>query len=142
MDQDTVGWDRFVMGMVSSEFHDIQVKHLAFSSSHLSAMEWMKTFITHLLQLSHCQWIYQNKPVHNKVTGTNARREKELLRSQIDAEMEWGVEYLLPSDCCLMDIEMKNLQDTNGEHHTYGLLAVETAHIVGEMMSLLAQGIG
>jgi hypothetical protein len=55
--QDVIGWDGFVMGMVSTKLLPIQS---AFSySSRLSsnATWWISGLITQLLQVTHTQWI-------------------------------------------------------------------------------------
>jgi len=136
-----IGWDGFSMGMVTREFYQVQSWHLALSSSSLSPHRWTTSFIKHLLKITHCQWVYRNEVVHHNTMGKNKEREKQTLAEQIQAELELGVVDLLPEDWRLMEVQLEDLTDSSGESHTYWLLAVETAQIVGQMSSLPQTGI-
>lgn len=89
-EQDIIGWDGFVMGMVSGEFQRIQADHLAINSSRLKISGWVHRFTTHLLQITHCQWIYRNAVVHDAIDGEEAQSKKQLLQEKIDIELGQG----------------------------------------------------
>ncbi len=57
--QDVIGWDNFVMGMVSSKLLPIQSDFFLHSKSSSRATRWISGLITQLLQVTHTQWIYQ-----------------------------------------------------------------------------------
>jgi hypothetical protein len=57
--QDVIGWDNFVMGMVSSKLLPIQSNYLLHSKLASYATCWIFGLITQLLQVTHTQWIYQ-----------------------------------------------------------------------------------
>jgi hypothetical protein len=56
--QDIIGWDGFIMGMVSSNLLPIQSAYLLQCNSSYQAARWISGVITQLLQVTHSQWIY------------------------------------------------------------------------------------
>jgi hypothetical protein len=59
--QDLIGWTEFLHGKASVEIASIQNLHCMSSPScRLTGTDWMKDFISHLLQISHSQWIFWN----------------------------------------------------------------------------------
>ena len=57
--QDLIGWTEFLHGKVSIEITSIQQLHCMSSSScQLTGNDWMKASVSHLLQISHSQWIF------------------------------------------------------------------------------------
>jgi hypothetical protein len=68
--QDVIGWDNFIMGMVSSKLLPIQSDFFLHSKSSSCAMCWISDLITQLLQFTHTQWIYQCVLIHDHTTGT------------------------------------------------------------------------
>ncbi len=67
--QDVIGWDNFVMGMVSSKLLPIQSDFFLRSKSSSRATHWISGLITQLLQVTHTQSIYQCILVHDRTTG-------------------------------------------------------------------------
>jgi len=66
VDQDLIGWTEFLHGKVSVEIASIQRFHCMISPSCLfTGEDWMKAFISHLLQISHSQWIFRNYTLHD-----------------------------------------------------------------------------
>jgi hypothetical protein len=55
--QDIIGWDLYMMGMLSIQMAAVQIVYLL---KHLSARpisKWLSGLITQFLQVTHCQWI-------------------------------------------------------------------------------------
>jgi hypothetical protein len=68
--QDMIGWTEFLHGKVSVEIAAIQKLHCMSSlACQLTGTDWMKAFISHLLQMSHFQWIFHNYTLHDKQRG-------------------------------------------------------------------------
>ena len=64
--KDLIGWTEFLHGKVSVEIASIQRFHCMMSPScRLTGEDWMKAFISHLLQISHSQWIFRNYTLHD-----------------------------------------------------------------------------
>jgi hypothetical protein len=56
--QDLIGWRDFTEGYISTHFYAIQSFHLAMSSDYLNGEDWIKQFISKILQITHSQWIF------------------------------------------------------------------------------------
>jgi hypothetical protein len=67
--QDVIGWDNFVMGMIPRTLLAIQSTHFHTIGKSSRAMQWIADLITHLLQITHTQWIYRCLLVHDRYTG-------------------------------------------------------------------------
>jgi len=80
--QDLIGWTEFLHGKVSVEIAAIQNLHCMSSSScQITGADWMKAFISHLIQISHSQWIFRNYTLHDKQRGyLRLCLRKEVLR--------------------------------------------------------------
>jgi len=72
--QDMIGWTDFLHGKVSIEIVSIQKLHcMSFPACRLTGNDWMKTIITHLLQMSHSHWIFRNYTLHGNEFATSVR---------------------------------------------------------------------
>jgi len=68
--QDAIRWREFMEGKVSKEIATIQEARCATSPCRMNGTDWTKHFISHLLHLSHSQWICRNITLHDKPRGT------------------------------------------------------------------------
>jgi hypothetical protein len=57
LSQDAIGWREFMEGKVSKEIAAIQDAHCVISPCHMNGTDRIKHFISHLLHISHSQWI-------------------------------------------------------------------------------------
>jgi len=88
--QDKIGWDNFIMGMVSTRLLTIQDSYLRVRGSNCLVEKWATGLITQLLQVAHGQWIYRCVLVHNRATGTMVNQHKAALLEEITAQLRWG----------------------------------------------------
>ncbi len=109
-EQDTIGWRRFMEGMISKKLVCIQEDCHALTGRGLSAFSWASQLVVRLLEVTHGQWIYRNVQVHDKQQGTLQTREKEELQRQIEEEMELGFDNFLPMDKCLASVTLEDLE--------------------------------
>jgi hypothetical protein len=131
--QGIIGWDNFVMGMVSSKLLPIQSDFLLHSKSSSRATCWISGLITQLLQVTHTQWIYRCILVHDRTTGTLISRHKEELLKEIDCQLTLGLEGLAEEDRFLLECNFDNLITTTGEHQEYWLLTIQAAREVSRI---------
>ena len=68
--QDEIGWREMLERMVSKEFREIQRAHCLMAPCKMNGDDWMKQFVTKLLQISHAQWVYRNYTLHESRQGT------------------------------------------------------------------------
>ncbi len=65
--QDMIRWTEFLHGKVSVDIAMIQKLHCMSSPAcRMTGNDWTKGFISHLLQMSHSQWIFRNYTLHDK----------------------------------------------------------------------------
>jgi hypothetical protein len=88
--QDVIGWDGFIMGMVSSKLPPIQSAYLLQCNYSYLAERWISGVITQLLQVTHSQWIYRCVLVHDRTTGTLISSHKAKLLKEIDHQLTLG----------------------------------------------------
>jgi hypothetical protein len=125
--QDIIGWDLYMMGMLSTQLAAIQSAYLLQHQSARQVSTWISGLITQLLQVTHCQWIYRCVVVHDRVTGTLVTAHKEELRKEIDHQLELGEDGLADEDRFLLECNFDELASTNGEQQEYWILAVQAA---------------
>jgi len=101
--QDIIGWDQFIMGMVSSKLLPIQSAYLHQCNFSHQAASWISGVITQLLQVTHFQWIYRCVLVHDRTTGTIISSHKEELLKEIEHQLTLGPEGLLEEDRFLLE---------------------------------------
>ncbi len=118
--QDIIGWDQFIMGMVSSKLLPIQSAYLHQCNFSHQAASWMSGVITQLLQVTHSQWIY-------RCAGTIISSHKELLLKEIEHQLTLGPEGLSEEDRFLLECNFDELTSTSGEQQEYWLLAIQAA---------------
>jgi hypothetical protein len=58
--QDLIGWTEFLHGKISVDIESIQHIHCTLSPCRITGSDWMKAMSSHLMQASHCQWIFWN----------------------------------------------------------------------------------
>jgi hypothetical protein len=58
IDQDKIGWRRFMEGMVCLGMRKIQKAYSNSVGSGISRILWTQRFITKLLEITHSQWMY------------------------------------------------------------------------------------
>ncbi len=65
-----IGWTEFLHSKVLVEFATIQHIHCALAPScRLIRDDWIKAFVSQLVQIYHSQWIFQNYTLHDKQRG-------------------------------------------------------------------------
>jgi hypothetical protein len=82
-DQNTIGWQRFMEGMIGRRMHGIQNLHHLREVTHLSPKRWAQGLILKLLEATHGQWIYRNIQIHDSVAGTQTTLWKEAIQQEI-----------------------------------------------------------
>jgi hypothetical protein len=131
--QDTIGWRRFMEGMICKEIWQIQQTCAGLQGLRLSGRTWGKGLVTKLLEVTHGQWLYRNVQVHDEISGCLATLRKEELQLEIERQQELGTAGLLDEDCHLAECNLRDLEDSSGEKETYWLLAITAAREAGRL---------
>jgi hypothetical protein len=125
--QDVIGWDNFVMGMISTKLLAIQSTHFHTTGESYHATRWIAGLITQLLQVTHTQWIYRCVLVHDCTTGVLILAHKANLLKEIEHQLALGPEGLEEEDRFLLKCNFDKLSSTMGEHQGYWLLGIQVA---------------
>jgi hypothetical protein len=111
--QDSIGWQRFMEGMVCKEIRVVQCTHSSVTGLRCNTERWGRELVTHLLEVTHGQWLYPNVQVHNRTTGTLDTQRKEEIQMEIEQQRELGTEGLLEEDCYLAECNSTHLLASN-----------------------------
>jgi hypothetical protein len=125
--QDVIGWDGFIMGMVSSKFLPIQSAYLLECNSSNLIEWWIFGVITQLLQVTHSQWIYWCILVHDCTTGTLILAHKDELLIEIKHQLLLESKGLAEEDQFLLECNFDERMSMTGKHQEYWLLAIKAA---------------
>jgi hypothetical protein len=125
--QDIIGLDGFVTGIVSSKLLPIQSAVSHSSRSSPSPEQWIAGLITHLLQVTHTQWIYRCVLVHDRPAGTLILVHKEDLLKEVKNQLAIGPEGLDEQDRFLLECNFDELATTTGKQQEYWLLDIQAA---------------
>ena len=132
-EQDVIGWKNFMEGRISRKFYNIQLAHLKDVSGHLNGKDWVRNFITKLLQITHSQWIFRNITLHDKRGGSLRRKKMEAMRSEAEI-LACTNPLLLPEESRFlleMDEDRYITGDGNFHDKTYWLSAMRAAVAAG-----------
>jgi hypothetical protein len=75
-DQDTIGWRRFMEGILSWRLVGLQANHYALTGEGIQPLPWASQLVIRLLEVTHGQWIYRNIQVHDEAQGMLHTQEK------------------------------------------------------------------
>jgi hypothetical protein len=123
---DTIGWRRFMEGMIPKEIRNIQ-EMSSVEGETTSLTNWSTGLIVKLLEVVHGQWLYRCVQIHDKTRGTLATTGKEELQREIEEQMEQGWSDLLEEDQYLAEVNLEDLEHSSGEKQQYWLLAIRAA---------------
>ena len=125
--QDIIGWDNFVMGMVSHKLLPIQSAHFHTAGKSYCASGWIAGLIMQLLQVTHTQWIYRCMLVHDRTTGVLISAHKADLLKEIEHQLSLGPDDLAEEDRFLLECNFDDITSTSGEAQGYWLLGIQAA---------------
>ena len=103
--QDLIGYRNFMEGRITKKFLDIQSHHLMDAEGYLSGYDWVKTFISKILQITHSQWIFRNMTLHDCNGGELRRREAQNMRSEAECFAHMNPMDLKEQDCWLLELD-------------------------------------
>ncbi len=126
-DRDTIGWRRFMEGMLSWRLVGLQANHYALTGEGLQLLPWASQLVIRLLEVTHGQWIYRNIQVHDEAQGKLRTQEKERLQRDSEEQTELGFEGVLETDRPLANVPLEDLECCGGKWQEYWLLAVRAA---------------
>jgi hypothetical protein len=129
--QDIIGWTEFLHGKVSTDIGHIQEVHCALSPCRITGADWMKMLVTHLVQISHSQWIFWNFTLHDKHHGYLQLKQQRDLLGEVDSLLNTPLEEVPEGSKYLLELDFLTLYNASFEQQSYWVLAVKAAQRAG-----------
>jgi hypothetical protein len=92
---DQLGWRSFLEGWISTLLVQEMHNHLAGTSSLISAVDWAKGLVNHLIRITHRQWKYRNSVTHFTVEGRTPAQHHQII-ADLEELMTVDPSTLLP----------------------------------------------
>jgi hypothetical protein len=129
--QDLIGLTEFLNGKISVDFDTIQRIHLSLNPCRTTAADWMKAFISHLVQLSHSQWIFCNFTLHDKQRGYLCLQQHREVLQDVDRLLDTAPDKLPQNSQYLLELDYSTLHKASFECQLYWVLAMKSARRAG-----------
>lgn len=129
---DEIGWVDVLHGRAPLALREFQTAHCLTADCRLTGKDWMKAFITKVLQISHGQWMYQNCSLHNKVRGHLALQHQQEVLVEIARLASCRPEDILPESRFLLEVEVTGLERSPIAQQEYWILAMQAAIKAGQ----------
>ena len=117
--QDLIGWREFMEGKVADRIGGLQRYHCSVSSCMMNGDEWMKHFISHILHITHSQWIFRNITLHDSLRGTLRLQERKEVLDEVQKYLDTSPEDLPQESRFLVELDFDALYRSTFEHQTY-----------------------
>ena len=134
---DQIGGREFTEGKVSKDFASIQRAHCAGAPCRMNGDDWMKHFISHILQITHSQWIFRNITVHDKVRGTLRLQEGKDVLKEVGQLIETDPADVPIESQFLLEFDFDSLYRTSFEKQTYWVRAIKAARHAGRRTAVM-----
>jgi hypothetical protein len=118
--QDLIGWTEFLHGKVLVEFTSMQHIHCAPPPScQLTRDDWMKAFVSQLIQISHSQWIYWNYTLHDKKGGSIHLRACSEVLQELHKLLDTAPADIPKESQYLLELDHSTLCNASSERQAY-----------------------
>ena len=103
------------------------------ADGYLSGYDWVKIFISKILQITHSQWIFRNMTLHDRNGGELRRREAQKLRSEAERFAHMNPMDLKEQDRWLLELDGGKYIKGDGRYidKCYVIVAARAAIRVG-----------
>ncbi len=137
--QDLIGWTEFLHRKISVDIESIQHIHCTLSLCRTTGLDWMKAMASHLMQASHCQWIFRNFTLHDKQRGyLRLQHCKDLLR-ELNKLINTPLDNIPEESRYLLELDYSELYNAPLERQSYWVLAMKAARQAGRRASASTQ---
>ena len=125
--QDLIPWRAFMEGKVSKALFRLQETALTNSPSNMSIDSWAKKFTSHLLHITHGQWVFRNVTLHDASVGYRMECRRAALLQEIDKLSSIDPRSLPEGRRYLLEMDFSSLLEATAEKQSYWLVAVKAA---------------
>jgi hypothetical protein len=100
--QDDIGWDKFMFGNIYVLWQEIQAQYFREIGKQNSGLRWTSALIQKIWQVTWDLWEHRNTILHNS-ENLVTQAEAVMIASQVQMELETGIQGLLQGDRYLFD---------------------------------------
>eukprot|EP00956_Cyclotella_meneghiniana_P022163 scaffold41439_cov51-Cyclotella_meneghiniana.AAC.1 len=136
-EQQLIGWDNFMLGIITSTLRPLQHCHLLGSSSLLTVDDWLTQLINKLLHITHGQWIYRNISKHHATLGMIRKTERRAMLLEIDRLAQLTPKDVPDDSKFLLEIDFSTLRYADTSTQNYWVHAVKAAVVAGSRRTFL-----
>jgi len=133
--QDCIGWREFMEGKVAHLIGSIQRFHCSAAPCKMNGDDWMKHFISHVLHLSHSQWIFRNITLHDSIRGTLRLQDRKEVLEEVEKFLETDPEDVPAESRFLLEFDFDSLYRSSFELQTYWVRAIKAARRAGRRIA-------
>ena len=108
-EHDSLGWQNFLEGRVSTTLFVIQEEWLREIGSSRSIINWSGQFVTRLIEITHRQWVYRNAKIHLRKTEGMTADEHIKVMEEVKEMMLTDPQLLLPQHQHLLEEDFLKL---------------------------------
>ena len=128
---DLIGWVEFLHGKVSVEIAKLQQFHCAALPCRMNGTDWMKHFVSHLLHISHSQWLYCNFTFHDTMRGYLRLKERQNVLIEIDKLLNVDPNNIPAESRFLLEMDFGGLYRSSFKKQSYWVVAMKAAYRAG-----------
>ena len=103
----------------------------------LTGEDWMKKFISHLIHISHSQWIFRNFTLHDHTRGYLRLQERKEVLAQIEQLVDCDPDEIPEGSKFLLEMDFETLYDSTFEKQSYWVRAMKAARRAGRRTAAL-----
>jgi hypothetical protein len=93
----------------------------------MTGADWMKAFTSHLIQISHSQWIFRNFTLHDKKRGHLSLLKQATVLEEVDWLLDTAPEDIPAGSQYLLELDYSTLYNALLERQSYWVLAMSAA---------------
>jgi hypothetical protein len=125
------GWVHFLEGKVTGHIRALQQQYLRTQQARINSDNWIKMFISKLLQISHTQWIFWNLTFHDRQQGHLAMLRREELEEEMERLHSLDPAEVPEDSRFLLDFDPDDLAKGDISNQEHWILAMRAARIAG-----------
>ena len=101
------------------------------SMTRMNGSDWMKHFVSHLLHISHSQWLYRNFTLRETTRGYLRLKERQNILIKIDKLLDVNPNNIPPESRFLLEMDFDGLYRSSFEKQSYWVVAMKAAYQAG-----------
>ena len=129
--QNEIGWREFTEGKITKDVAELQRTNCAGAPCRMNGDDWMKHFISRILQITHSQWIFRNITLHDKMRGTLRLKGRKVVLKEVGRLIETDPSDVPPKSQFLLEFDFNSLYRASFEKQTYWVRAIKAARRAG-----------